>query len=48
LPPVTRFRPADVARTVYHAMGVKDLEALDREGRPYGLLAEGRVLTELF
>ena len=43
--PVT---PADMARTVYHAMGVTDLEARDREGRPYDLLAEGRALTELF
>ncbi len=40
--------PADIAKTVYHAMGVHDLEAHDREGRPYNLLAEGKPLLELF
>ena len=39
--PVT---PADVAKPVYHAMGIKDLEARDREGRPYDLMAEGEVI----
>jgi hypothetical protein len=39
--------PEDIARTVYHLMGVDDLEAIDREGRPFNLLSEGRVLTEL-
>jgi hypothetical protein len=39
--------PEHVARTVFHAMGI-DLEASDREGRPYRLLEEGRPLTELF
>lgn len=43
--PVT---PADVAKTVYHAMGIDDLEALDNQNRPYNLLAEGQALTELF
>lgn len=43
--PVT---PADVAKTVYHAMGIKDLEATDREGRPFNLLSEGQAITELF
>ena len=40
--------PADVTKTVYHAMGIDDLEAVDAQGRPYNLLAEGRPLTELF
>jgi hypothetical protein len=40
--------PEDVTRTVYHAMGIDDLEAIDREGRPFNLLPEGRALTELF
>jgi len=40
--------PADVTKTVYHAMGIDDLEARDREGRPYNLLSEGRPLVELF
>lgn len=42
--PVT---PADVTRTVYHAMGVHDLTAYDAEGRPYQLLDEGLPLTDL-
>lgn len=43
--PVT---PADVAHTVYHAMGVTDLETRDRENRPIHLLDTGRPLVELF
>src|SRR5262249_41486760 len=38
--------PEHVARTVYHAMGIDDLTATDREGRPFQLLEEGRALTE--
>lgn len=37
-----------IARTVFHAMGIDDLMARDREGRPFHLMDEGRVLTELF
>jgi hypothetical protein len=40
--------PEDIARTVYHAMGIDNLEAIDREGRPLNLLPEGAVLRELF
>lgn len=43
--PVT---PADVTKTVYHAMGITDLEARDRLGRPYHLLAEGEPIVSLF
>lgn len=43
--PVT---PAHVAKTVYHAMGIRDLEATDKDGRVFNLLAEGAPLTELF
>ena len=43
--PVT---PAHIAKTVYHAMGVHELEAKDRDGRVYNLLAEGEPLTSLF
>lgn len=43
--PVT---PADVTKTVYHAMGIRDLDAVDREGRPFKLLSEGRPLVDLF
>lgn len=40
--------PADVTKTVYHAMGITDLEAFDNQGRPFNLLEEGRALVELF
>jgi uncharacterized protein (DUF1501 family) len=43
-----RVTPADVAKTVYHAMGVTDLAARDREGRPHDLLADGEPITALF
>ena len=37
-----------IARTVFHSLGIDDLSARDREGRPFHLMDEGRVLTELF
>jgi hypothetical protein len=40
--------PEHIARTVFHAMGIDDLHATDREGRPFHLMDEGRPLTELF
>ena len=40
--------PADVVKTVYHAMGITDLEATDPLGRPFHLLEEGKPLVELF
>lgn len=43
--PVT---PADVTKTVYHAMGIHNLEAVDRQNRPYNLLTEGKPLFDLF
>jgi hypothetical protein len=43
--PVT---PADVTKTVYHAMGIHDLTATDNQNRPFNLLEEGRPLVELF
>jgi uncharacterized protein (DUF1501 family) len=43
--PVT---PQDVAKTVYYAMGIEDLEASDREGRPFNLMPEGSALKDLF
>ncbi|MDA1014441.1 MAG: DUF1501 domain-containing protein [Planctomycetota bacterium] len=39
--------PADVTKTVYHAMGIHDLEAIDSQNRPYNLLAEGSAIHEL-
>ena len=35
--------PADITKTVYHAMGIHNLEATDGQGRPYNLLAEGNA-----
>jgi hypothetical protein len=40
--------PADIAKTVYHSMGISNLEAVDRQNRPYNLLDEGNAITELF
>lgn len=40
--------PADITKTVYHAMGIRDLTATDREGRPYNLREEGQPIRELF
>lgn len=40
--------PADVVKTVYHAMGITNLEATDPLGRPYNLLEEGKPLVGLF
>ena len=47
-PPDNPLTPADITRTVYHAMGIHDLEARDRDGRVFNLLAEGQVITSLF
>ena len=43
--PVT---PADITKTVYHAMGIHDLDAFDNQGRPYNLLADGNAIVDLF
>jgi hypothetical protein len=43
--PVT---PADIAKTVYHAMGIENLQARDTQGRPYHLLEDGKPITKLF
>ncbi|QDU93469.1 DUF1501 domain-containing protein [Lignipirellula cremea] len=40
--------PADVAHTVYHAMGINDLMIEDSLGRPISLLETGQPLTQLF
>jgi hypothetical protein len=40
--------PEDIAKTVYYAMGIDNLDAVDREGRPFDLLPEGMPLRELF
>ena len=43
--PVT---PADVIKTVYHSMGIDDLEVFDKQNRPYNVLPEGEPITALF
>lgn len=43
-----RVSPADIAHTIYQAMGVQDLTAKDNQNRPYHLLEEGKPLVELF
>lgn len=40
--------PADIAKTIYYAAGVNDLQAQDPQGRPYNLLEEGQPIQELF
>jgi hypothetical protein len=34
--------------SVFHAMSLHDLSAVDREGLPFNLIEGGRVLRELF
>lgn len=36
------------AVTVYHAMGIREREAIDSQDQPYNLLSEGAAITELF
>jgi len=43
-----RVTPADITKTVYHAMGIHDLSAVDNQNRPYNLLDEGTAIGELF
>lgn len=40
--------PEHIAHTVYHAMGIDDLKAIDLQGRPFHLLDEGEALVDLF
>jgi len=47
-PAVQPLTPADVTKTVYHAMGINDLTATDSQGRIYNLLDEGKPITQLF
>lgn len=47
-PAHTTITPADITKTVYHAMGIDNLEAFDSLNRPYNLLAEGHALAPLF
>ena len=47
-PEDTPVTPAHIAKTIYRAMGVHDLTAMDVDGRPFHLLEDGYPLTELF
>jgi uncharacterized protein (DUF1501 family) len=39
--------PADIAKTIYQCMGIDNLQAIDKENRPYDLLHDGTALNEL-
>jgi hypothetical protein len=47
-PSEQKVLPEDIAHTVYYAMGIDNLDWVDREGRPVNLLSDGRPLVELF
>ena len=40
--------PEDIARTLYHAMGIEDLKMIDRLGRPFDLMPDGEPIRALF
>jgi hypothetical protein len=40
--------PEHIAKTTYHAMGIDDLTAIDRSGRPFSLLDDGEPIMDLF
>lgn len=48
LPKNRPIYPEDITKTVYHAMGISDLTATDKLGRPYNLLDDGKPLLDLF
>lgn len=47
-PAIQPVTPADIAKTVYHAVGVNDLKATDPQGRVYNLLEAGEPIYQLF
>lgn len=40
--------PEHIAHTVFHALGIDDLHAIDRQARPFHLLEDGEPIKELF
>lgn len=40
--------PADIAKTVYHSMGIGEVMLEDNRGRPYNLLDDGKPIVSLF
>lgn len=47
-PELFPLTPADIAKTVYEASGTDDLTAVDPQGRPFNLLAEGKPIRQIF
>jgi Protein of unknown function (DUF1501) len=43
-PAANPLTPADITKTVYQAMGINDLSAVDTQGRPYSLLDAGKAI----
>jgi uncharacterized protein (DUF1501 family) len=39
--------PEDIAKTLFYSMGIDDLYATDRQGRPFSLMEEGTPITAL-
>jgi uncharacterized protein (DUF1501 family) len=46
-PALDPVAPEDIAKTMYHMMGIDNLAATDREGRPFNLLDEGAPIAAL-
>jgi hypothetical protein len=40
--------PVTTTKSVYHAMGIHNLDAVEPLGRPYNLLEDGKPLVDLF
>ena len=40
--------PEDIARTVYHAMGIEDQQSQTMQDQPFEILGKGRPLVEIF
>lgn len=40
--------PSDVAKTIYHSMGLSKVIVEDNQGRPYDLLSDGEAIKSLF
>lgn len=47
-PAMHEVGPEDIAKTVYHAMGIENLDAMDREGRPFNLMPDGAAIKDIF
>ena len=46
---ILRYKPEDLAATIYHALGIDhELRLPDTQGRPVGLMDYGQPIHELF